>query len=322
MTRSDVDPVTTREAAGARLSGLEDGAWAVAAFASLCASGALTESGLSLSSPEQAAAAGTLVATGLAVESGGELRLAPGVEAAVADGSLSSVADGVVSSLRQLAALVGIVPAGTGTGWSGYDDETLLAQGRASAFGGRMLAGAGVSALDGLAERFSDGGLFLDVGVGVGELAAAFADTLPASHVVGIDVLPRAIELARRTIEERGLTERVELRLQSVDELDDAAAFDLAWIPAPFIPSDVLVNGIRRVGAALRPGGWLVIGAGRLVGDPLSVAVTRWRTVQSGGTPLSASEARGAVESIGLTRFTDIPAPPGAPALYAARRPL
>jgi SAM-dependent methyltransferase len=275
---------------------------------------------LAVSTPEQAAAARTLIAVGLAVESGGGLQLAPGLESALADGSLPARAEGMVSSLRQLAAVLGIVPAGHDTGWSRYDDETLLAQGRASAFGGRMLATTGVPAMDGLAERFSDGGRFLDIGVGVGELAAAFAETLLASHVVGIDVLPRALELARRTIEERGLSGRMEVRLQPVQELDDDSTFDLVWIPSPFIPSEVVATGIGRVGAALRPGGWLVIGAGRFEGDPLAVAVTRWKTVLSGGKPFPP-EARAAVESVGLTRFTEIPAPPGAPALYAASRP-
>ena len=69
--------------------------------------------------------------------------------------------------------------AGDQPGLVDRDDQTLLAQGRASAFAGQMPATVAVANLDGLAERFRDRGRFLDVGTGVGELGAAFAGVLP-----------------------------------------------------------------------------------------------------------------------------------------------
>ena len=62
---------------------------------------------------------------------------------------------------------------------------------------GTMLARYAVPSLAGLDDRFADGGDFLDVGVGVAEIAAAFCEALPAARVVGLDVLPQAVALAR-----------------------------------------------------------------------------------------------------------------------------
>jgi hypothetical protein len=72
---------------------------------------------------------------------------------------------------------------------------------------------------------------------------------------------------------------------------------------------------------ALQPGGWLAVGAGRFDGDQLAVAVTCWKTLRAGGTPLSADDARTGLEAANLVEFKILPTPPGAPMLYAARRP-
>ena len=135
-------------------------------------------------------------------------------------------------------------------------------------------------------------------------------------------MLPRALALAQQTITARGLGDRLEVRLVAVQELTDAAKFDLAWMPAPFLPQDVFPLGLRRVHDALRPGGWLVVGAGRFDDDALAVAVTRWKTLRSGGAPLTPDEARASLDSAGFVEIRELPTPPGAPALYAARKRL
>ena len=76
------------------------------------------------------------------------------------------------------------------TGGPAWDDATLIAQGRASALGGTMLATYAIPSLAGLDDRFAVAGDFLDVGVGVAELAAAFCEVIPGARVVGLDVLP------------------------------------------------------------------------------------------------------------------------------------
>ena len=50
------------------------------------------------------------------------------------------------------------------------------------------------------------------------------------------------------------------------DVTGDGSRFDVAWIPAPFIAQSALRAGVPRVAAALRPGGWLMLGHGKLGG--------------------------------------------------------
>src|SRR5260370_12258080 len=106
----------------------------------------------------------------------------------------------MISTLRQIATAVGIVGSGVAERGAAHDDATLVAQGKSSSLAGVMLARYAIPSLDGLSERFAAAGDFLDVGVGVAELAAAFCEALPNARVVGIDVLPRALDLARQTI--------------------------------------------------------------------------------------------------------------------------
>ena len=301
------------EDADRRLLGAVEEAWVAGAFVHLVGSGALTEAGLAPSSAADHAAADVLAAAGIDAA-----RLA-------ADGMLAILHNGTLSSLRQLALAIGITDAAAGgDAWSAQDDETLLAQGRASAFGGTMLARVAVPTLEGLGERFADGagGRLLDVGVGVAEMSAAFCEALPDATVVGLDVMPRVLELARANLAARGLEGRVELRHLGVQDLTDEAAFDLAWLPAPFIPEAVYEPALAALHRAVRPGGWLIVGAGRYDDeDPLPVAVTRWKTLLAGGTPLPRARAVASLGGAGFTDVTELPTPPGAPALYAARRP-
>ena len=315
------DPAT---ATGAMriIASLEQAAWALAAFIALATSGALADDSIAIASPEDEAAARVLQAAGLATATDGGFAPSSGMVELSAAVSVEQRLPMLTSTLRQVATAAGILPRRDASGWATNDDETLVAQGRGSSTSGRMLAHVAVQRLDGLAERFHSGGEFLDVGTGVGEIGAAFAEALPTSRVVGLDVLPRAVDLARRTIAERHLQGRFEVRLQGVESLDDQARFDLAWLPAPFIPPGVFPGAVERIRNALRPGAWLVVAAGRLVGDDLAVAVTRWQTLRAGGTALTEHDCRTVIDAAGLVDFCALPTTLGAPALYVARRPM
>ena len=261
-----------------------------------------------------------LAAVGLA-EGTEPPQVTPGFAELIADGSLGTRRQAIISTLRQVATAAGIVEARDAQGWGAQDDATLLAQGRASALGGTMLATMVIPSLAGLSDRFASGGDFLDVGVGVAALAAAFCEAMPDARVVGLDVLPQAVALAHKTIVEHGLADRVQIRLLPVQELTDVAQFDLAWMPAPFLPQAVFSAGLARVHDALRPGGWLIVGAGRFDGDALAAAVTSWKTLCIGGTPLTPDQAPEILSGAGYVEITELAVPPGAPAIYAARKP-
>lgn len=220
--------------------------------------------------------------------------------------------------LHQAAALA----SGRGIDWSGHSDQALLAQGRASAQAAGPFRQLMLPMMGDLADRLArPGARMLDVGTGVAALTISFAEAFPRLSVVGIDVLDRALDLARQAVAASTAASRVTLRKQDVAEFTDDAGFDLAWLPAPFIAERALRSALPRVAAALHPGGWLLIGHGKSGEGPVQDALTRLKTVAYGGTPLPASAARDLLRDAGLTSVQTIPTPPGAPGLTIGQKP-
>jgi SAM-dependent methyltransferase len=231
-----------------------------------------------------------------------------------------------LGSLRQAVAAAGPdLSAGPGGGWAAQSDEVLLNQGRASAATGRALGTRIVPRLAGLAERLATpGSRILDVGTGVGALAQALAEQFPQARVEGIDVLDRALDLARTELAaaDPRTAARVSVRRQDVAELAEAGAYDLLWLPAPFVSEGALNAALPRLAAALVPGGWLVAGTNPPSADALRRSVGRWTAVRNGGNSYDTARMTAALEAHGLTETADFPTVPGGPVLVAARRPL
>jgi hypothetical protein len=221
--------------------------------------------------------------------------------------------------LLQTAALL----RGEGTLWAGQSDEALLAQGRASAQGAALFAQLGLPMLTGLAELLGrPDARMLDVGTGVAAMAVAYAELFPALTVVGLDVLPRVLMLAAETVAASSVADRVVLREQDVADLDEVGKYALGWLPAPFLPETALRPGASRVARALLPGGWLMVAHGKFTGDDVPDALTRFKTVAYGGTPLNDDQAQALLSDAGLGDVTTIPTPPAAPAITVGRKRL
>ena len=165
------------------------------------------------------------------------------------------------------------------------------------------------------------GARMLDVGTGVGALAMGFARAFPQLQVLGIDVLDRVLDLARHAIAASDAAARVSVRNQDVAGFADDTGFDLAWFPAPFIPPESVRSGLPRVAAALRPGGWLMIGHGKFGGTPAEDAITRLKTLAYGGTPVDETAAGQLLRQAGLTSIRSVPTPAGAPAITLGCKP-
>lgn len=218
----------------------------------------------------------------------------------------------VASPLLQGASLV----TGTDPSWAGGSDPVLLAQGHTSGSAALLFASFILPHQPALAERlYQPGGRMLDVGTGIGALALGFAQTFPQLHVTGIDVMARVLDLARTHLATSPAGTRVQLRHQSVTDLNDQATYDLAWLPAPFIPPPALELGMANVVAALKPGGLLMVGHGRFDGTDLQNAITRFKVTAYGGTALDARTATAMLTNHGLTAVHTAPTPPGAPAI-------
>lgn len=258
-----------------------------------------------------------LVQLGLLAEDTGGAVPTPALAELTRAGTASLAAQ-VAAPVLQCAAVVSGSAA-----WTHQADEALLAQGRASAQAAAAFTQFGLPALEGMADLLAgEAPVMLDVGVGVASMAVAYCHAFPRLRVVGLDVFPRALELARRTVAEAGMAERIELRLQDLATLEDRDSFALAWLPAPFIPRAALEPGLPRMAAALVPGGWLILAHAKFGHDALDDVLNRFQTSAFGGTPLDEREAQDHLRRAGLEQVQTVPTPEGAPAISVGRRPV
>ena len=195
-------------------------------------------------------------------------------------------------------------------GWVYEDPVVLDSQGQVSRLIVRGIAAAAAQRTD-LAPTLEQPGAFLDVGAGAGWLAIEAAQSWPALHVVGVDSWPPALDLARKNLVQSSVAERVQLRLQKIEEFTDEAVFSLAWLPAPFIGEEAMLIALERVGRALQPGGWLIVGLYPPPADELGQILTKLRIVRSGGHPWTAIEIQERMRTLGFACIeTFAPMPP------------
>jgi SAM-dependent methyltransferase len=178
-------------------------------------------------------------------------------------------------------------------GWRHEDPAALVAQGETGRLFG-LLAEAVLPGLDGMVERLGrPGARFLDVGSGVGVIASEICRVFPDVEAVGLEPHETARALGRERLAAAGLADRIELRGQRLEELDERHAYDLAFLPQPFLPAEAVAAGLHRIARALRPGGWLIVLTLHLPDDdPLTAAARSFRArVWGGGAPDPADVA-------------------------------
>ena len=195
-------------------------------------------------------------------------------------------------------------------GWSYEDPDILQSQGQPSWLIVHWIEAIAAQRPE-LSEVLRRPGAFLDVGTGVGSLAFEAARSWPALRVVGIDPWEPALTLARKNLARSGLAERVELRPQRVERLEDTATFTLAWVPGPFISAEVVDRALEHVRCALAPGGWLIFGFYPIPSAPLGQALARLRILRSGGHPWTSKEVEEKLRALAFERIElYTPAPP------------
>jgi precorrin-6B methylase 2 len=192
-------------------------------------------------------------------------------------------------------------------GWFYTDPIVLQSQGQSSGDVPGLIARVAPT-LPGLEDALArDGACILDIGSGIAALAIACCRVFPSATVVGLEPWGPAMELGRANVTTAGFDDRVTLRTDRVEELDDQAAFDLAWIPAPFLSRMVLDASAPRVAASLRPGGWVVLGRYAAPADPLADALADLRTIRGGGTRLTDEQAIALLERAGFASVRALP---------------
>jgi SAM-dependent methyltransferase len=206
-------------------------------------------------------------------------------------------------------------------GWKHADAQVLRDQGVVSGVFPGMWKQNVVPALDGLGERLESGGVFLDVGVGIAAIAIGMARTWPSLRVVGVDLWAPALTIARENVRASNLEGRIELREQSIQDLPDRDAFDLAWLPITFIGNAILKPAVQRIHEALRPGGWLLMPCINPAVNAAMTSFVRLRTLLWGGSPLLPAEGEALLSDSGYAEVKTLKGAPNAfNVMVAARR--
>jgi predicted O-methyltransferase YrrM len=243
-----------------------------------------------------------VAALGLVRRDGQRFMAAPGLKPLlVSDAKEVLVAQLRSTDLQSRQLTDGARHGGLGLGWQHTDPELLEAQGRS----GKGAMPAMIQAIrqnPELAARLSQpSASFLDVGVGVGVIAIELCRAFPALRVVGLEPAAAPLAQARANVAAANLADRIELRQQGVEDLQDGEAFDLAYVAQVFIPDGVFEAGLARVWRALRPGGWVSMPAISAAGEDLEAALSRLRNLLWGGGVRLAEQVAEAARSVGFT---------------------
>jgi SAM-dependent methyltransferase len=207
-------------------------------------------------------------------------------------------------------------------GWTFVEPAILEAQGANSAQFVEVFLSELAPLLVGLRESLERGALFLDVGCGVASICIELCRRSPVLRCVGLEPAYAALQIARTSVMAAGLADRIELRAQRVEQLEDRDVFDLAWLPAVFMPEPTLSAGIERVRNALRPGAWAMTMVMAAPGASLPAALGRLRNVMWGGDRMTEKEMQDKLRTSGFVGVQAHVLPSGNTKILAARKPL
>lgn len=150
----------------------------------------------------------------------------------------------------------------------------------------------------------------LDVGCGPASITADLAERVAPGRVVGLDAAAGALEAARATLRERGLSEQVELTCGDIMALPfEDASFDVVHAHQVLQHVAEPVAALREMHRAVRPGG--IVAARDSVYSakawyPQPPALERWRRVYmataraNGGEPDAGSHLLSWFRAAGL----------------------
>ena len=329
----------TREQVGHLVAQLSASTWALAALDACLEAGLLehlTEPRGPAELSERTGVPGTLVealldmlaALGLVRREGDAFIVAAGLQPLLTPPARDYLLRDVRATVLQTRALMEGARRGTlRTGWTHTDPELLEAQGAGStgAPAARMLSERLFPRLEGLVERMqAPTASFLDVGSGVAALAIEMCRIWPHLRVVGLE--PQAVPLAegQGNVAAAGLSGRIALRAQRVEEMTEHAAFDLAWLPQVFLPREAFGPALQVVRESLRPGGWAILLAIGARGSDPRAALGRLINVLWGGEARAVDEVERAATATGFDPVRTLPGPAGGltdATFVAARRP-
>jgi hypothetical protein len=266
---------------------------------------------------------GLLAGLGFAIEEGEHVRAAPALVPFTSGSGAATFRAALRAPLLQAEQFRSNAVAGAVAieGWTHTDQAIIEAQGAMT----RMWARRAVPKLrflPGLAGRLATpGAALLDVGAGAAGLSIALCDAFPHLSAIALEPAPQPALIGERQIADEGLADRISLRRQRVENLEDAQAFDLAFLPQMFLPDAIMPETARRVFRALRPGGWLLVAVLARKGHDLPASVTRLKNLLWGGNLRDVDAVRPHLADVGFKPVIRAPGG-GAFRMICARRPI
>jgi precorrin-6B methylase 2 len=205
-------------------------------------------------------------------------------------------------------------------GWTHTNDAIIEAQGTLTGLWTtqalpklKFLPGL-ISCLEG------PGAALLDVGAGAAGLSIALCKHFSHLRAVALEPAPHPATIGERHVQESGLDDRIVIRRERVEDLQDERAFDLAFLPQMFLPDAVIQEAIERVFHSLRPGGWLLVAVLSHDGHGTISAINRLKNLLWGGSLRDVNHLRPRLAAAG---FDPVIRAPGRRSLrmICARRP-
>ncbi len=161
-----------------------------------------------------------------------------------------------------------------------------------------------------------DGRSILDLGCGVGGTMMRLAEQLPESHVVGVTISPRQVEIGRGLVGRAGLSGRCTFVLGDMRSVEAGHGHDAAVAVESFVHLEEGSEFFHAAAKALRPGGLLLIVDDFLARPREELGVAELRRVDDfrrgwrvpGLSTVESTCVVGAAAGFQLSRFEDLSA--------------
>ena len=315
------------------LERLDEAAWTANALSAAAESGLLANLAQPATAADLAAGAGlpeaaaaalldVMAGLGLVTRDGAAFVAAPGLKPFTQKAGADAFRAALRASLLQGEDFRRQVRRGTLAldGWRFEDADVIEAQGALTGlFAERAIPK--LRFLPGLVPRLeAPGAALLDVGAGAAGLSIALCRHFPNLAAVALEPAPHPAAAGERLIREAGLAARIALRRERVEDIADASAYDLAFLPQMFLPDAIIAASAATLFRALRPGGWLLAATLARPGGDLSAALSRLKTLLWGGNRRGGEELRRHLAAAGFSPVIRAPGS-GQIRVVCARKP-